>query len=199
MRPTSPRPAESGVLPQEAACVGSLPAIRAESQWAPSSTLVQRSPRVPVVGGSTPTPPSTHLPEEPPARGARKPGQAYEPLTMKLEPPSQTTSQVASRSKSGRPNAEPQLYAAGLGRSTQAKVAPPSMERKRPVSVEARTTCEFAGSIAMERTLPAGRSPTLVCAINWIGAPQVAPPSADLRIAPPWTSKASPVPTNSVR
>src|SRR5882724_3520835 len=109
MRPTSPRPAVSGVVPQEGACVGSLPAMRIEDQLSPSSALTQMSPTFPAGGGGTPTRASVHGAVENPAGGARKPGQAYDPLTMKLDAPSQTMSQVASRSWSGIPKAEPQL------------------------------------------------------------------------------------------
>src|SRR3954471_87912 len=114
---------------------------------------------------------------------------------MKLDAPSQTTSQAASRSWLGSPNAAPQLYSAGLGRSMELNVAPPSVERKSPASVAARTMDEFAGSTAIDRMLPAGMSATEVAAINWTGADQVAPPSVDFSTDPPCWSNASPVPT----
>src|SRR3954465_3642264 len=53
MRPTSPRPVVSGVVPQAAACVGSLLAARADAQVAPASALIQTSPTLPPRGGGT--------------------------------------------------------------------------------------------------------------------------------------------------
>src|SRR3954462_7144170 len=196
MRPTSPRPVVSGVVPQAAACVGSLLAARADAQVAPASALIQTSPTFPPAGGGTPTPLSAQTPSDAPAGGADSPGHAYEPLTMKLDAPTQTTSQVASSAMSaGAPTAMPQFQAAALGRSIQPKLAPPSIDRKSPTSVAASTTWELAGSTAMERMLPAAKTPNCVSGVtNWTGAPQVRPPSLDFPPDPPCWSKASPVP-----
>src|SRR5512140_1381645 len=111
-----------------AASAGSRPAWRSDCQVTPPSALTQTSPGFDAV-------------PKPGAGGAAPAPLAYTPLTaQRLTPADDPVCTMDQALSATCPPA--------LGRSTRAKLAPPSAERNSPTSVPARTTAGSSGSTA---------------------------------------------------